>query len=105
MCNNSNEDIQVEIIYPEKYVQRNLETIKQFAGAAAHYCKAAAILGQDDTSFMLVDISVLQVYSLEKAMKTYGIEMMHQIYCIDGKTCAYFYADVRGLKRLLEGGN
>lgn len=54
---------------------------------------------------MLVGISVLQVYSLEEAMKTYGIEMTHQIYRIDGKTCAYFYADVRGLKRLLEGGN
>lgn len=102
MCDNSNEDIQVEIIFPEKYVQRNLETMKQFAGAAAHYCKAAAILGQDDTSFMLVDISVLQVYSLEEAMKTYGIEMTHQIYRIEGKTCAYFYADIRELKKLLE---
>lgn len=105
MCDNFDEDIQVEIIFPEKYVQRNLETMKQFAGAAAHYCKAAAILGQDDTSFTLAGISVLQVYSLEEAMKTYGIEMTHQIYRINGKTCAYFYADVRGLKEKLEGGN
>ena len=102
MCDNSNEDIQVEIIFPEKYVQRNLETMKQFAGAAAHYCKAAVILGQDDTFFTLVDISVLQVYSLEEAMKTYGIQMIHQIYCVEGKTCARFYADVRELKKLLE---
>ena len=50
---------------------------------------------------MLVDISVLQVYSLEEAMKTFGIEMTHQIYRIEGKTCAYFYADVRELRRLL----
>jgi hypothetical protein len=38
-------------------------------------------------------------------MKTFGIEMTHQIYRIEGKTSAYFYADIRELKRLLEGEN
>lgn len=102
MCDNSNEDIQVEIIFPEKYVQRNLETMKQFAGAAAHYCKAAAILGHDDTSFVLEDISVLQVYSLEDVMRAYGIKMAHEIRREGNKSWTYFYADIRGLKKLLE---
>lgn len=99
------DDIKVEIIFPEKYLEDNVKTMKKFSAAAAHYCKAAALLGENMTIFTLSGISVLQTYSLEEALKVYGVEMIHDLYRADGKTCACFYADVRGLKEKLEGGN
>jgi hypothetical protein len=99
------DDIKVEIIFPEKYLADNVKTMKKFAAAAAHYCKAAALLGENMTIFTLSGISVLQTYSLEEALKVYGVEMTHDLYRADDKTCACFYADVRGLKEKLEGGN
>lgn len=98
-------DIKVEIIFPEKYLEDNVKTMKKFAAAAAHHCKAAALLGENMTIFTLSGISVLQTYSLEEALKVYGVEMTHDLYRADGKTCACFYADVRGLKEKLEGGD
>lgn len=99
------DDIKVEIIYPEKYLEDNVKTMKKFSAAAAHYCKAAALLGENMTIFTLSGISVLQTYSLEEALKVYGVEMIHELYRMDGKTCACFFADVRGLKEKLEGGD
>ena len=99
------DDIKVEIIFPEKYLEDNVKTMKKFAAAAAHHCKAAALLGENMTIFTLSGISVLQTYSLEEALKVYGVEMIHELYRMDGKTCACFYADVRGLKEKLEGGD
>lgn len=99
------DDIKVEIIFPEKYVENNVKTMKKFSAAAAHYCKAAALLGENMTIFTLSGISVLQTYSLEEALKVYGVEMIHELYRMDGKTCACFFADVRGLKEKLEGGD
>jgi hypothetical protein len=99
------DDIKVEIIFPEKYLEDNVKTMKKFSAAAAHYCKAAALLGENMTIFTLSGISVLQTYSLEEALKVYGVEMIHELYRMDGKTCACFFADVRGLKEKLEGGD
>ena len=99
------DDIKVEIIFPEKYLEDNVKTMKKFAAAAAHHCKAAALLGENMTIFTLSGISVLQTYSLEEALKVYGVEMIHELYRMDGKTCACFFADVRGLKEKLEGGD
>ena len=31
--------------------------------------------------------------------------MIHELYRMDGKTCACFFADVRGLKEKLEDGD
>lgn len=99
------DDIKVEIIFPEKYLEDNVKTMKKFSAAAAHYCKAAALLGENMTIFTLSGISVLQTYSLEEALKVYGVEMIHELYRMDGKTYACFFADVRGLKEKLEGGD
>lgn len=99
------DDIKVEIIFPEKYLEDNVKTMKKFAAAAAHHCKAAALLGENTTIFTLSGISVLQTYSLEEALKVYEVEMTHDLYRADGKTCACFYADVRGLKEKLGGGD
>lgn len=99
------DDVKVEIIFPEKYQEDNVKTMRKFAAAAAHHCKAAALLGENMAIFTLSGISVLQTYSLEEALKVYGVEMIHELYRADGKTYACFYADVRGLKEKLEGGN
>ena len=53
------DDIKVEIIFPEKYLEDNVKTMKKFSAAAAHYCKAAALLGENMTIFTLSGISVL----------------------------------------------
>ena len=99
MCNSSNEDIQVEIIFPEKYVEYNLKTMPKYASAIAHLCKAGAILGEDEIEFAVEGMTVLQVYTVEKAMKKFGIEMTHDHSPIE----TVFYADVSGLRKILEG--
>lgn len=39
------DDVTVEIIYPQFYVNYNMATTRKFSAAIAHYCKAAAVLG------------------------------------------------------------
>lgn len=56
---NPEDDVTVEIIFPTDYVKHNLATMKKFAAAAAHHCKAAALLGENMTIFTLSGISVL----------------------------------------------
>jgi hypothetical protein len=99
MCDNFNEDIQVEIIFPEKYVEHNIKTMPKYASAIAHLCKAGAILGEDEIEFAVEGMTVLQVYTVEKAMQKFGIEMTHDHSPIE----TVFYADVSGLKKMLEG--
>lgn len=98
MCDNFNEDIKVEIIFPEKYVQRNLETMSKYASAVAHLCKGGAILGEDEIEFTVEGMTVLQVYTVEKAMKKFGIELTHD----HSLNETVFYADVSGLRKILE---
>ena len=42
---NSNDELVVEIIYPQFYVDYNMATTRKFSSAIAYYCKAAAVLG------------------------------------------------------------
>lgn len=99
MCDNSNKDIKVEIIFPKKYVEYNLKTMSKYASAIAHLCKAGASLGEDEIEFAVEGMTVLQVYTIEKAMKKFGIEMIHE----HGFNKTVFYADVSGLREMLEG--
>lgn len=92
------DDVEVEFIYPQAYVEHNLSTMKKYSAAAAYYCRAAATLGYEKLRFKLPGITVVQTQCLEEAMKTYGIQMTHKY--IDG--VQYFYADVRGLIKILE---
>lgn len=92
------EDVDVEIIYPQDYVEHNLATMKKYSAAAAYYCRAAATLGQEKLRFKLPGITVAQTQSLEEAMKVYSIQMTHKY--VNG--VRYFYADVRGLRKILE---
>jgi hypothetical protein len=97
------DDATVEIIFPKFYVDYNLSTMKKYSQAAAYYCRAAATLGEDETEFLMFDMTVIQVYTLETAMKKFGVEMTHDHgYAKNGHSWTYFYADVRGLKKILE---
>ena len=97
------EDVTVEIIFPAEYIKYNMSTIRKFTQGIATLCKGAAILGEDETEFLVWDMTVLQVSAVEEAMKHFGIEMTHDHGCTkDGRSWTYFYADVRGLKEFLE---
>ena len=97
------DDVTVEIIYPQAYVELCLSTMKKYSSAAAFYCRAAATLGEDETEFLMFDMTIMQVYTLEMAMREFGIEMTHDHgHTKDGRSWTYFYADVRGLKKILE---
>lgn len=75
-----------------------MATMKKYSSAAAYYCRAAATLNKDKVRFSLPGITVIQVYSLEEAMKVYGIKMTHKF--ING--LCWIYADVSGLSKFLE---
>ena len=97
------DDVTVEIIFPTEYVKHNLATMKKYSAAAAFYCRAAATLGEDETEFLMFGMTVMQVYTLEEAMTQFGIEMTHDHgFTKDGRSWTYFYADVRGLRKILE---
>lgn len=97
------DDVIVEIIYPPEYVKYCMSTMRKFTQGIATLCKGAAILGEDETEFLVWDMTVLQVGAVEEAMKHFGIEMTHDHgRTIDGRSWTYFYADVRGLKEFLE---
>ena len=92
------EDIEVAIILPDFYVDYNIKTIASFTKGIAHICKTAAILGKKEIEFEIDGMTVMQVYTVEDVMKKFGIEMTHD-HRIGHTT---FYADVSGLRKLME---
>lgn len=96
------DDVEVEIIYPQAYMDYCMRTMKKFSAAAAHYCKGAAILGEDETEFYIRGITVLQSKLLKEAMAQFGIELEYEIWKTEGLTL--FYADVQELRRRMEDG-
>ena len=97
-----NEDIEVEILFPEELVAHCMATTKRFSSAIAYYCKAAAALGQDETEFGVSGMSVLQVGPIEDAMQLFGVKMEHEIERVDGENLVWFYADISELRKRLE---
>lgn len=99
------DEVKVEIIYPPAYVDYNLKTIRQYASGISHLCKGAAILGDDDTEFLVWDMTVLQVTTIEEIMRHFGVEMEHDMGKLsDGTRWTYFYCDIRRLKEMLKNG-
>ena len=99
------DDVKVEIIYPPEYVDYCMETIRQYSSGISHLCKGAAILGEDDTEFLVYDMTVLQVLSIEEIMRHFGIEMEHEMGRLsDGTRWTYFYCDLRGLREMMKNG-
>lgn len=93
------DDIQVEIILPDFYVDYNIKTTGIFSEAISYLCKAAAILGKKEIEFEIEGMTVMQVYAVEDVMRKFGIEMTHDHRV--GHTI--FYADITGLQKLLRG--
>lgn len=101
----SEDDVTVEIIYPFAYIERCRATMKKYTRGIASLLKGAALLGEDETEFMVWDMTLLQVIALEDAMRKFGVEMTHDFGLVeegDGYSWAYFYADVSGLRKILE---
>ena len=94
-----NEDeIRVEMIYPRSYVEYNIATMQAFTKAAALHCQAAATIGQEIVEFELPGITVAQIGPLEKAMKIFRVEMVHDY--VGPRRIPHFVCDVRGLMEL-----
>lgn len=101
MC--SNDDFNVEIIYPESYIERCCATMRKYTRGIALLLKGKATLGEDNAEFIVWDMTLLQVQALEDAMRMFGIEMTHDFgLCEDGHSWTYFYADISLLRQVLE---
>ena len=99
------DEVEVEIFWPKAYADYNIRTMKKYTGGIAHLCRAAAMLEEDEIEFLIQGITVLQTKEIEDLFIKYGIELMHEHGKFpDGSRWTYFYADVRGLKRLLGNG-
>lgn len=99
------DDVTVEIRFPKEYVDFNIEGMKKYSAGISHLCKGAAILGEDDTEFLVYDMTIMQVLSIEEVMRQFGIEMTHEHGKLpDGTRWTYFYADLRGLLEKLKEG-
>lgn len=106
MCNFSEDDIQVDIIFPEIYVAYNTTTMSTYASAISHLCKAAALLRQNETEFTIPGMTIMQVISIENVMSKFGVQMAHEhIIEPDGTRYTKFLADVRGLQQIIEETN
>lgn len=99
------DEVKVEIIWPKLYADYNILTMKKYTGGIAHLCRAAAILEEDETEFLIWGITALQTQEIENLFVKYGVELTHEHGKLpDGTRWTYFYADVRGLRKLLENG-
>ena len=99
------DDVEVEITYPREYVEYSMKTMRQYASGISHLCKGAAILGDDDTEFLVFGMTVMQVISIEEIMRRFGVDMTHDMGKLEnGTSWTYFYCDLRGLKEIFEEG-
>lgn len=99
------DEVDVEVIYPPAYVDYNISTIKKYASGISHLCKGAAVMGEDETDFIVWGITVLQTAILEEALHQFGIELEHEHGKLTtGERYTWFYADIRRLKEMLRDG-
>ena len=99
------DELSVEIRFPKEYVDYNIASMPKFSAGISHLCKGAVLLGEDETEFLVFGMTVMQVITIEEAMKRFGIEMTHDMGKFsDGTRWTYFYADLKGLKKKMEGG-
>ena len=97
------DEVKVEIIYPQFYVDYNISTIKKYSAAIASLCKGAALLGESEIEMDVRGMTVLQIITIEEAMRAFGVEMMHELLRDErGERFMHIYADISQLKNLLE---
>lgn len=99
------DDIKVEIIYPQEYIDYNCSTMTKYSSAASMICKAAAILEMDRTDFFMEGITVLQSYALQKVFQKYGVKLEFELFRYEDMTSGEFYADVSKLRKAMENEN
>ena len=99
------DEVKVEIIYPPAYVEYNMSTIKKYASGISYLCKGAAVMGEDETDFIVWGITALQTVILKEALRRFGIELEHEHGKLTtGERYTWFYADIRRLKEILRDG-
>ena len=99
------DEVEVEIIYPKAYVDHNVSTMRRYAAGISSICKGYALLGEDETEFLVFGMTIVQVVSIEEIFKGFGIEMAHEHgHLPNGERWTYFYCDLRGLKEKMEEG-
>ena len=97
-----NEILGVEIIYPKSYVDYNFSTIQRYPSGIASILKGHAMFGNEEVEFIVRGMTLLQVNTVEEAMRYFGVEMMHEHKVLpDGARETYFYADLHGLIKIL----
>jgi hypothetical protein len=97
------DDVEVEIIYPQTYIDYNMSTIRKYSAAISNICKGYAQSGEDYAEFHLYGMTIVQVISIEIIMKQFGIELAHEHKVLfDGERCTHFYADLRGLRKRMD---
>lgn len=97
------DDVTVEIIYPREYVEYSMSTTRKYSRGISYLCKGAAVLGEDDTEFLVYGVTVLQTSILEEVFRKFGVEMEHEHGMLpDGTRWTYFYADLRGLRKRMD---
>ena len=97
------DEVEVEIIYPKAYVDHNVSTMRRYAAGISNICKGYALLGESDAEFLVFGMTVVQVVSIEEVMKQFGILLEHESGRLpDGTRWTYFYADLTGLKNIME---
>lgn len=95
---NPEEEIKVEILYPKEYTSQSLLTMKQWSAMVMHICQYAKLRNQDQINFVLVGLTVLQVYALKQSMLYYGISLIHQIKRVNNLNFVWFNANLTNLK-------
>lgn len=97
------DDVTVEIIYPREYVEYSTSTIRKYSRGISYLCKGAAVLGEDDTEFLIFGITVLQTFILEEVFRKFGVELTHEHGILPtGARWTYFYADLRRLRKRMD---
>ena len=99
------DEVEVEIVYPEAYINHNLSTMRKYSAGISNICKGYAILGEVETEFLVFGMTIVQVISLEEVLKHFGIELAHEHgHLPNGERWTYFYADLHGLIEKMESG-
>lgn len=99
------DEVEVEIIWPQAYVDYNMNSIKTYSAGISHLCKGAALLGDTETEFLVWDITILQTFTIEQAMRNFGVELTHDSGKLEnGRRWVYFYADLRDLVEKMKSG-
>lgn len=92
------DEVTVEIIYPDKYVQYNCATMREYIAIICSKCQDAALLGEDEVEFFVLDMTIVQVYVAKEKLLDYGIKLQFENGMLkNGRRWTYFHADVRGM--------